>query len=108
MGSLKENLVTFMYHRIVLALICVVGCGPLSLGAESDSKADKLARLQAARPLNHQVKVTRMGRVLKLDYQLIGSDGKQYSLWDINDRSRPTFAVIHNGTQIGGGEFEFG
>ena len=99
---------SFIHHRIVLVLICVVGCGPLSLGAESDSKADKLVRLQAARPLNHHVQVTRMGRVLKLDYQLIGSDGKEYSLWDINDQSHPTFAVFHNGTKIGGGQFEFG
>lgn len=69
---------------------------------------EKANELKAAAPLNHSVKVSRTGRVLKLDYKLIGSDGKTYSLWDISDRSKPTFSIYHNDMKVGGGTFEFG
>jgi len=90
--------------------VSVILLGVLTFGADSQSQSqsDKLADARAARPLNHHVQVTRMGRVLKMDYQLIGSAGKKHNLWDINDQSKPSFAIYHNGNQVGKGAFEFG
>ncbi len=82
----------------------------IAFGADDEavSRSDRIAKLNAARPLNHHVNVTRTGSVLKLEYQLIGSDGKKHSLWDINDQSKPKFAISNNGRLIGNGAFEFG
>jgi hypothetical protein len=97
-------------HKTVLISIGVILFSMVTFGADSQSpsQSDKLADLNAARPLNHHVHVTRMGRVLKLDYQLIGSGGKKHSLWDINDQSKPKFAIYHNSVQVDAGVFEFG
>lgn len=83
---------------------------PKTHGAKrlSDMDPNTTAKYKAAAPLNHTVKITRIGSTLKLDYELIGTDGKKYSLWDIHDRSRPTFSVYKNNVKIGGGTFEFG
>ena len=71
--------------------------------------ADTAAKYEAASPLNHTVKIIRTGSVLKLDYELIGTDGKKYDLWDIHDRSKPTFSVYKkDNVKVGGGTFEFG
>ena len=70
--------------------------------------ADTTAKYKAASPLNHTVKIIRTGSVLKLDYELIGTDGKKYNLWVIHDQSKPTFSVYKNNVKVGGGTFEFG
>lgn len=75
---------------------------------QSGMDADKAAKYKAAAPLNHTVQIIRTGSVLKLDYQLIGTDGKKYDLWDIRDQSKPTFAIYKANVKIGGGTFEFG
>ena len=69
--------------------------------------ADTTAKYKAASPLSHTVKIMRTGSVLKLDYELIGADGKKYNLWDIHDRSKPTFSVYRDNVKVGGGTFEF-
>lgn len=76
--------------------------------AQSNMDADTTAQYKAAAPLNHTVKITRTGGILKLDYELIGTDGKKYDLWKIRDRSKPTFEVYQNNDKVGGGTFEFG
>jgi hypothetical protein len=97
-------------HKTLSISLSVLLLGTLAFGADSQSQSqsDKLADARAARPLNHHVHVTRMGRVLKMDYQLIGSEGKQHSLWDIKDQSKPSFAIYHKSVQVGAGNFEFG
>ncbi|MBL7185591.1 MAG: hypothetical protein ISS70_04645 [Phycisphaerae bacterium] len=75
---------------------------------QSGMDADTTAKYKAASPLNHTVKITRIGSVLKLDYELIGTDGKKYNLWDIRDGSKPTFSVYKDNVKVGGGTFEFG
>lgn len=70
--------------------------------------AELRAKYKAAAPLNHTVKITRAGSVLKLDYELVGTDGKAYSLWKIRDRSKPAFSVYRDNVKVGGGTFEFG
>lgn len=74
----------------------------------SGMDADTTAKYKAASPLNHTVKIIRTGSVLKLEYKLIGTDGNKYHLWDIHDRSKPTFSVYKDNVKVGGGTFEFG
>ncbi len=69
---------------------------------------EKLAKYRAAAPLNHTVRIERMGSYLKLDYELIGADGKKYSLWDIRDQPKPTFSIYQGDVRIASGQFEFG
>lgn len=76
--------------------------------AHSGVNPEKYEELKTAAPLNHSVKISRAGRVLKLDYELIGVDGKSYNLWDIHDRSDPTFTIYRDGVVVGNGTFEFG
>ena len=66
------------------------------------------AKYKAASPLNHTVTIIKTGSVLKLNYELIGTDGKKYDLWDIHDKSKPTFSVYKDNVKVGGGTFEFG
>ena len=70
--------------------------------------AQMSAKYEAAAPLNHTVKILRSGSVLKLDYELIGTDGKRYNLWDIHDKSKPAFSIYQDNVKVGGGTFEFG
>ncbi len=75
---------------------------------QSGMDADTTAKYKAASPLNHTVKIIRTGSVLKLNYELIGTDGEKYDRWDIQDRSTPTFSVYKDNVKVGGGTFEFG
>ena len=74
----------------------------------SGMSAETAAKYKTASPLNHTVKIIRTGSVLQLDYELIGTDVKKYNLWDIHDRSKPTFLVYKDNVKVGGGTFEFG
>lgn len=76
--------------------------------ARSAADEEKMAKYRAAAPLNHTVRIERMGSYLKLDYELIGSDGKKYSLWDIGGRPKLAFTVYQGDTRIDSGQFEFG
>jgi hypothetical protein len=69
---------------------------------------EKAAEYQAAAPLNHIVRIERSGSYLMINYELIGKDGKKYNLWQINDKSRPAFAIYKGDDKVGGGTFEFG
>jgi hypothetical protein len=84
---------------------------PSSLTLAQRSKemdADRAVVIKGGAPLNHTVKIQRTGSVLKFDYALIGTDGKTYDLWEINDQSKPVFSVYRGDEKVGGGEFEFG
>ncbi len=74
----------------------------------SGMSAETAAKYKTASPLNHTVKIIRTGSVLKLDYELIGTDGKMYSLWEIRDQSKPTFSIYQDNVKVGDGTFEFG
>ena len=91
---------------VFVAGLLLVSCD--SWGKRQGVNPEKAEALKAAAPLNHSVRISRTGRVLKLDYKLIGSDGKTYSLWDISERGKPTFSIYHNDVKVGGGTFEFG
>ena len=75
---------------------------------QSGMDAEMRAKYKAAAPLNHTVKIIRTGSVLKLNYELVGTDGKIYSLWKIHDQSKPTFSIYQDNVKVGDGTFEFG
>lgn len=75
---------------------------------QSGMDAETRAKYKAAAPLNHTVKIIRTGSVLKLEYELVGTDGKKYDLWDIRDQNKPTFSIYQDNVKIGDDTFEFG
>jgi hypothetical protein len=67
---------------------------------------DKPAVLKVGAPLKQIVKATRQGRVLALDYKLVGMGGESYTNFD---RSKPpTFTVYKGDKKIASGTFEYG
>jgi hypothetical protein len=76
--------------------------------ARSAADEEKMEKYKAAAPLNHTVRIERMGSYLKFDYELIGADGKKYSHWDLPHRPEPILSVYQGGTRIDSGPFEFG
>ncbi len=69
---------------------------------------EKKAKYRAAAPLNHTVRIERMGSYLKLDYELIGTDGKKQDLWGISEHPELTFSVYRGDARVGIGKFEYG
>jgi len=76
--------------------------------AHSAADEEKMEKYGAAAPLNHTVRIERMGSYLKLDYELIGADGKKYDLWGISEHPELTFSVYQGDAKVGVGKFEFG
>jgi hypothetical protein len=67
---------------------------------------DKPAVLKAGAPLKQILKAERQGRVLVLDYKLLGIGGETYAR---DDRSNPpTFTVYQGDKKIASGTFEYG
>jgi hypothetical protein len=66
----------------------------------------KSATLKVGGPLSQNVKVTRQGCRLKLDYKLDGIGGEHYS--DSLREKAPTFAVYRGDVQMGNGTFAYG
>jgi hypothetical protein len=93
-----------------IALLIVGGLFIFSISwAQSDRiNQDEMQALKSASPLNNSVRISRTGRTLKLDYELVGSDGKIYDLWDIRDNNKPTFAIYQDGVKVAGDAFSFG
>jgi len=60
-------------------------------------------------PLTPKVRVSRAGRVLAIDYELVDAAGRTYTPETADRRAKPpTFTVLKNGQSIGSGSFEFG
>jgi hypothetical protein len=67
---------------------------------------DKPAALKVGAPLKQIVKAERQGRVLALNYKLVGMGGESYTNFD---RSKPpTFTVYKGDKKIASGTFEYG
>lgn len=67
---------------------------------------DKPAVLKVGAPLEQTVKAKRQGRILMLDYELVGAGGEKYTG---GDRSKPpTFTVYKGDKEIASDKFEFG
>jgi hypothetical protein len=67
---------------------------------------DKPAVLKVGAPLKQIVKATRQGRVLALDYKLLGTGGENYVSSDSS--KPPTFTVYKGDERIASGTFEYG
>lgn len=67
---------------------------------------DKPAVLKVGAPLKQTVKAQRQGRILTLNYELLGVGGEIYTG---RDRSKPpTFTVYKGDKEIASDKFEFG
>ncbi len=66
----------------------------------------KPCELKVGAPLNPSVKVTRQGRLLMMNYQLLDAGGRTYS--NQNRTNPPRFAVFKDDQEIGSGSFEYG
>ncbi len=67
---------------------------------------DKPAVLEVGAPLRQIIKAQRQGRVIVLNYELLGVGGEQYT--SENRSKPPTFAIYKGGKEIASGKFEFG
>jgi hypothetical protein len=68
--------------------------------------ADKQAVLKVGAPLTKIIDVKRQGRVLQLNYKLLGAGGEKYTN---ADRSKPPIFIVYKGDkEIASGKFEFG
>jgi hypothetical protein len=70
--------------------------------------AGKAAVLQAGGPLTNSVTVENQGRILSIEYQMLGAGGR-YRLAGPVDRTKPPeVAIYQNGKKVGSGKFEYG
>ena len=95
-------------HWLVVFVVSLLPCCMSFAQRSKGMDANRAAMVKEASPLNHTVKIQRTGSYLKLDYSLVGTDGKTYDLWEINDQSKPVFSVYRGDEKVGGGDFEFG
>jgi hypothetical protein len=59
-------------------------------------------------PLTNSVTLSRQGRKLNMNYQLVGADGGSYRIAQQDRTKPPEFAVYHGGKKVLSGRFEFG
>jgi hypothetical protein len=67
---------------------------------------DKPCQFDVRLPLTSAIAVTRAGRLLKLDYQLLDGDGRKYTRNAAGALSR--FTIYQGDRKIGSGSFEYG
>jgi hypothetical protein len=67
---------------------------------------DKPAVLKVGAPLKQTVKAKRQGRILVLDYELVGAGGEKYT--STNRTKPPTLTVYKGDKEIASDKFEFG
>ena len=66
-------------------------------------------QLTVGAPLEPQLELTRTGRIVQLDHQLLDADGRDYHFRGIGTRlDPPQFTVCRAERQIGSGSFEYG
>jgi hypothetical protein len=68
--------------------------------------SDEPTTLKIGAPLKQTVKVNRQGRLLVMNYELLGVGGEQYT--GGNSGEPPTFAVYKGDKEIASDKFEFG
>jgi hypothetical protein len=71
-------------------------------------KATVATSLVLGGPLTNSVALTRYGRKLNMNYQLVGADGGTYRLAQQDPAKPPEFTVYHGGKKVLSGKFEFG
>jgi len=96
------------YHLVESHLdggyICFQGAGPQSKWITIDE--NELAVLKIGAPLKQTMEVKRQGKILALDYRLLGIGGEAYTR---ADRSNPpSFTVYKGDKEIASGQFAYG
>jgi len=71
-------------------------------------KATVATNLVLGGPLTNSVTLTRQGRKLNMNYQLVGADGGSYRLAQQDRAKPPDFTVYHGGKKVLSGMFAFG
>lgn len=100
-----------MRYSVSLLTTILLLCMGQNLMAASEENADRSDTFKAAAPMNQTVKITRTGNVLRMDYELIGADGKKYDINDItggNYNKKPSVAIYKGDMQVCSGTFEYG
>lgn len=59
-------------------------------------------------PLTNSAKVTQAGRVLRMDYKIVGCGGKPYELVHSGRLKEPEFTIFKGDKRIASGKFQFG
>ncbi len=75
-------------------------------GLKIEIEPGESTKLEAGPPLEQVVDVKRVGRMLQLDYKLVGAAGNRYSQMVVGDE--PEFMIYKDGEKIAGGKFEYG
>ncbi|MBL7189245.1 MAG: hypothetical protein ISS70_23200 [Phycisphaerae bacterium] len=68
--------------------------------------SDEPATLKVGGPLKQTITANREGRLLVMNYQLVGIDGEQYT--NGSRAEPPTFTVYKGDKKMASGKFEFG
>jgi hypothetical protein len=68
----------------------------------------KPAALTAGGPLTNSVSLSRQGKYLQLNYQLLGAGGEVYQLAQVDRSHPPAFVVYKAGRQIASDKFRYG
>jgi len=71
-------------------------------------KATAATNLVLGGPLTNSVTLSRYGRKLNMNYQLVGADGGSYRLAQLDPTKPPEFTVYHSGKKVQSGSFAFG
>ena len=69
---------------------------------------NKPGLLTAGGPLTNSVSISRHGKSLRFNYQLLGAGGEVYQLARVDRSQPPEFAVYRGDRKIASGKFEFG
>jgi hypothetical protein len=64
--------------------------------------------LEVGAPLIPRVSARRFGRLVTINYDLVGAGGRSYTCVDRNRASRPRFVVRKDNQEIASGSFEYG
>jgi len=70
--------------------------------------ATNAARLTVGGPLTNRVSVTQRHQTLVLSYRLVGADGADYELAELDRSKPPSFAIYQGEKQVAAGNFEYG
>jgi hypothetical protein len=88
-------------------LLCLLLCFSVSPSTPATLEAEaRPAVVQPAGPLRAQVKATRSGRLLQLDYRLLDAAGQRF--FERKRGKPPEFSLLLDGREIGSGAFEYG
>ena len=70
---------------------------------------DRVHRLAIGAPLIPRLEITRTGRIVRLDHQLVDAAGRNYHFRGVGSSpDAPRLAVCRADRQIGAGSFEYG